>query len=83
MVACRCNTARRDPNCTIHHPLSELLVDMAFPGLDRGPEAPEPCEECGGEGEIVILREAEPTLGQVTPHSHSECPRCLGTGVQP
>ena len=36
-----------------------------------GPEAPEPCGECEGEG---FTAETFPP---------SECPRCLGTGVQP
>ena len=50
-----------------------------------GSDAPEDCEKCKGTGEIVVLRElgAEIPFGQVHPHSHTECPRCLGTGVQP
>ena len=36
-----------------------------------GPEAPEPCEDCDGDG---FTRETYPP---------SECSRCLGTGVQP
>ncbi len=69
-MTCKCNTAKRDPDCTTGHGLSELLVDMAFPGLDRGPEAPEPCEDCDGTGRVPF--------GLL-----SECPHCLGTGVQP
>ena len=52
----------------------EFLERRAMMG---GPEAPEPCEECGGEGSH---------LSQATwnsPVLKHECPRCLGTGVQP
>ncbi len=76
-MPCKCNTARRDPDCTIHHPLSELLVDMAFPGLDRGPEAPEPCEKCKGAGSFWKKEEGGSLSG-----TRTLCPRCLGTKVQ-
>ena len=36
-----------------------------------GPDAPEPCEDCDGKG---FTNETYPP---------SECPCCLGTGVQP
>ncbi len=50
-MPCKCNTAKRDPDCTIQHPLNELLVDMAFPNLDREPLAnPNPMNaRCGLE----------------------------------
>ena len=43
-----------------------------------GPEAPEPCEHCWGKGRCAVL-------AQVGEHRaiYNECPRCLGTGVQP
>lgn len=80
-MTCKCNTAKRDPDCTNPHSLSELMVDMAFPGLDRGPDAPEPCETCGGKGHIPCTHDR----GCCTPGEcmGEECPRCLGTGVQP
>ena len=44
-------------------------------GMMGGPEAPEPCERCDGEGRV------EPQFWTSQPYI--ECPRCLGTGVQP
>ena len=52
----------------------ERLEEMARRG---GPDAPDPCERCDGEGSH---------LSQATwnsPVLKHECPRCLGTGVQP
>jgi len=49
-----------------------------------GPDAPEPCEKCDGQGEIVY---SDTSLGRGgyagQTISSGECPRCLGTGVQP
>ncbi|KKN75257.1 hypothetical protein LCGC14_0382560 [marine sediment metagenome] len=38
-----------------------------------GPDAPEPCETCSGQDFAVVE----------WPWGCKECPRCLGTGVQP
>ncbi|KKN00770.1 hypothetical protein LCGC14_1134570 [marine sediment metagenome] len=46
----------------------EMLERRARMG---GPDAPEPCEDCDGKG---FTNETYPP---------SECPCCLGTGVQP
>ena len=50
-MPCKCNTVKRDPDCTLEHALNEVMVDMAFPGLDRGPSAnPNPMNSrCGLE----------------------------------
>lgn len=41
-------------------------------GRRGGPDAPEPCEDCGGTG-----------CRNDQCRGEDECPRCLGTGVQP
>ena len=46
----------------------EMLERRARMG---GPDAPEPCENCDGQGCFD------------GPHGYLECPRCLGTGAQP
>ncbi len=38
-MPCRCNTDKRDPDCTIEHTLSESLAATAFPNLDRDARA--------------------------------------------
>jgi len=43
-----------------------------------GPEAPEPCEECDGEGSFWQKEKGGGLSG-----SQTLCSRCLGTGVQP
>ena len=43
-----------------------------------GPEAPEPCETCGGEGSFWQKRDGGSLSG-----SRTLCPRCLGSKVQP
>ena len=57
-MPCKCNTARRDPECTIPHTLSELEVGMAFPALDR---------EHSSEftGELADCREIYKTLDEL------------------
>ena len=40
-----------------------------------GPDAPEPCEECEGKGAKLV--------NPPNDCDFVECPRCLGTGVQP
>ena len=59
-----------------------------------GPDAPDTCSRCDGTGRVylILLDELLPT-GDSVPHRWSlstnhlpdeeECPRCLGTGVQP
>lgn len=49
-----------------------------------GPEAPEPCEKCDGEGVRCTHDQGWclPTCDSGF-SSDNECPRCLGTGVQP
>jgi len=42
---------------------------------ERRGEAPEPCEKCGGEGRITNEADGAPRIT-------SECPKCLGSGVQ-
>ena len=42
----------------------------------RGPDAPDPCEECDGKGQVQIKTEDDD-------YDSDGCPRCLGTGVQP
>ena len=41
-------------------------------GRMGGPDAPDDCEKCDGRGELYRLEDR-----------YEECPRCLGTGVQP
>ncbi len=60
--------------------------DKRREGLERrgrmgGPDAPDPCERCDGEGHIPCTHDR----GCCTPGEcmGEECPRCLGTGVQP
>ncbi len=51
----------------------ERLRERLFALPRRGPDAPDPCEECDGQGHISVIA--------VPPEQ--ECPRCQGTGVQP
>ncbi len=77
-MPCKCNTAKRDPDCTTPHPLNELLVDMAFPNLDREPLAnPNPMnsrcglEDCDCEYTIGgLLRRLELIMGNCTAGLH-------------
>ncbi len=43
-----------------------------------GPDAPEPCETCGGKGHSWHIGTHERSC-----YCGHECPRCLGSGVQP
>ncbi len=51
-------------------------------GRQGGPDAPDACESCDGDGRIVT--EACLCPAPVRDEGcYRECPRCLGTGVQP
>jgi hypothetical protein len=86
-MPCKCNTAQRDPDCTNPHRLNELLVDRAFPNLDRGPSGnPNPMnsrcglEDCDCEYTIggllrrleMIIEQADLTVKQTRAEP---CPR--------
>ena len=70
-MPCKCNTAKRDPECTTGHHLSEIEVAIAFPDLDRGPSNPNPMkapcgqEDCGHTIEklVAALAEVEKGIG--------------------
>lgn len=60
-----------------------------------GPDAPDPCERCGGEGKVkgqemravtrdMAIDAGDPALegSPIFQVVEEECPRCLGTGVQ-
>ena len=77
-MPCKCNTAKRDPDCTNPHTLSEMEVAIAFPNLDRGPAAnPNPMnarcglEDCDCEYTIGgLLRRLEMVVEQCTAGLH-------------
>lgn len=58
-------------------------------GQRRGPDAPEPCEDCGGEGTVLQAVSMDMAIDAGDRDLCGErvrvpCPgRCLGTGVQP
>ncbi len=61
----------------------QTLEDRARARLERmgrrgGPDAPDPCEKCNGEGSFWQKEEGGSLSG-----SRTLCSRCLGTGVQP
>ena len=54
-------------------------------GRTGGPDAPEACEKCEGTGRVLRVKDTSLHSGYSVsgrPLSR-ECPRCLGTGVQP
>lgn len=46
-----------------------------------GPDAPEPCEECGGKGHVICSDCAAEGMDAID--CFKQCPRCLGVGIQP